>query len=395
MSILNSLDVRTAYLIAGLVSLLSAAAMVVLRRLHSPAQGAALTVAGGLAAGGLCLVLASERGLHSPVVVVWLGLLLGGASFVLVLEALRQLYGQTPHFRVVATVIAVLGGALALAPDHRSLLLIHFGFQALCSLTTLAVVLRSHDDQANAGRLALIALFIGFSMVAFMRWFDSFNTSDTALLSPTLRHGEVQGLAIILYTLSPILIMILMLAIMNARQVAELTVVASTDELTGLASRRFLLSNAAHWRQSVEQQNAACALLMIDVDHFKAINDRFGHETGDEVLRHIARTLNANLRSDAILSRYGGEEFCALVPIARPAEAEAAAQRLRTAIESQPYRSGLTQINITISIGVAMHENRQSLQEVLRVADARVYKAKDMGRNRVVAEDFNSDLAIA
>lgn len=393
MSTFNSLDIRTAYLIAGLASLLAASAMFVLRALHRPSQTAAVVMSAALASGGASLVMAADRGVNSSANVLWLSLLLAGACFALMLESVRQLYGYRPTFKFCAAIISIYGAALAFSPDSRTIVLLHFGFQAICSLAIMTQVLRSQDDQAPTHRYGMITLFIGLSLTASMRWFDAIYAGDIVLLSPSLKYGAAQGPAVALYTLSPIIMMILVLAILNARQVAELTVAASTDELTGLASRRFLLRNAAQWQTNVHEQKQDCALLMIDVDQFKSINDRFGHETGDRVLCHIARTLNSNLRGDAILARYGGEEFCALVPIERPAEAHAAAERLRHAIEITPFRDGLTQINITISVGVAMHGPQQSLQEVLRIADRRVYQAKDLGRNRVVNEDLVAEPA--
>lgn len=393
MSVFDGLDIRTAYLIAGLASLLSASAMFVLRSLHKPSQTAAIVMAAALGSGGISLVMAADRGVNSSAVVLWLSLLLSGACFALMLESVRQLYGAQPGYRFCAVIITVFGVGLALSRDSRTILLLHFGYQAVCSLAIMTLVMRSQDDQAPTQRYGMIALFIGLSLSASIRWFDSLYAGDIMLLSPSLKYGAAQGPVVALYTLSPIIMMILVLSILNARQVAELTVAASTDELTGLASRRFLLRSAAQWQRNVQEQKQICALLMIDVDQFKSINDRFGHETGDQVLCHIARTLNSNLRGDAILARYGGEEFCALVPIERPAEAEAAAERLRHAMEITPFRDGLTQINITISVGVAMHGPQQTLQEVLRIADRRVYRAKDLGRNRVVNEDFAAELA--
>jgi diguanylate cyclase (GGDEF)-like protein len=391
MNVFNSLDIRTAYLIAGLASLLSASAMFVLRSLHKPSQTAAVVMASALACGGTSLVMAADRGLNSSAFVLWLSLLLSGACFAMMLESVRQLYGHRPGYGFCAVIIALFGVGLAFSTNSRTILLWHFGYQSLCSLAIMTLVMRSQDEQAPTQRFGMLALFIGLSLTTSMRWFDSLYAGDIVLLSPSLKYGAAQGPAVALYTLSPVIMMILVLAILNARQVAELTVAASTDDLTGLASRRFLLRSAAQWRQTVQEQNNSCALLMIDVDQFKSINDRFGHETGDLVLCHIARTLNANLRGDAILARYGGEEFCALVPIERPAEAEAAAERLRKAMEITPFRDGLTQINITISVGVAMHGAQQTLQEVLRIADRRVYRAKDLGRNRVVDEDFATE----
>lgn len=387
MAVLSNLDIRTAYLIAGLASWLSAVALILLRDFHRPSRSGSLAMAASFCLGGVCLVMASIRDASTSAFALWFGLLCGAACFAFMLEATRHFFGRTSSYRFCAIAIALQGAALAFSPNPTSILLLHHGFQVIYSMLMLSIMLRAQNEVARVGRYGMIALLSCYATSAMMRFFDAMYSNDVLLLTPTMKSTGIPGLVALLYALSPIVMMLHVLAILNARQVAELTVAASTDELTGLASRRFLLSTASQWRKAVEGQNSSCALLMIDADNFKAINDRFGHETGDEVLRHLARTLNTNLRSDAILARYGGEEFCALVPIDRPAEAQAAAERLRHAVELAPFRKGVTQISLTISIGVAMHGTTQSLQEVLRVADRRVYQAKDLGRNRVVSED--------
>ena len=395
MALLHNFDIRTAYLIAGLASWLSAAALILLRDFHRPSRSGSLAMAAALGFGGVCLIMASVRDAGTSAFALWFSLLCGAACFAFMLESTRQFFGRSSNYRVCLIAIVLQGVALAFSPNPTTILLLHHGFQIVHSMLMLSIMLRAQDEVARFGRYGMIGLSACYASSAMMRFFDAMYSNDILLLTPTMKSAGIPSLLGVLYALSPIVMMLHVLAVLNARQVAELTVAASTDELTGLASRRFLLSTAAQWRKTVEGQNGSCALLLIDADNFKAINDRFGHETGDEVLRHLARTLNTNLRSDAILARYGGEEFCALVPIDRPAEAQAAAERLRHAVEQAPFRKGVTQISITISVGVAMHGNTQSLQDVLRVADRRVYQAKDLGRNCVVSEDRLPEPAMA
>ncbi len=162
---------------------------------------------------------------------------------------------------------------------------------------------------------------------------------------------------------------------------------ALTDPLTGCYNQRYLnrhLTGLLAPRPG--QGNAgAVSLLMIDVDHFKAVNDRFGHPEGDRALRAIADTMRSKLRAFDAIARYGGEEFAVVMPGTLPPEALVAAERLRSAIESLDCRTADgTRLTLTISIGVA-HTGGQtpSAEALLRQADAALYAAKRAGRNQV------------
>ena len=386
------LDIRTAYLIAGLAALLCSSTVLILRKLHLGSRAATQLMGLAMAFGGICLVLASMRTSHSSGSYMWISLMCAGACFAFIVEAIRRLYGGAPGLGLCGMALAALGAGLALAPDAKSSLVIHFGFQALSSVLALLFTVLGRDMHANWGRYGLVVLFSCFSAAAAMRWFDAMNATQLTLASPDFRFGLTQGPAVLLYTLSPMVTMSLFIAILNSRQVAELTQIASTDELTGLASRRFLFNSAAAWREQRGSKDVLWALLMIDIDHFKSINDRFGHETGDSVLRHVSGILRAKLRNDAILARYGGEEFCVLLPVRSEDETSLAAERLRAAVQSAPCEFGSNRIEVTVSIGVAMHGHQETLQEVLRVADKRLYVAKAKGRNKVVFGEMDGGL---
>ena len=150
---------------------------------------------------------------------------------------------------------------------------------------------------------------------------------------------------------------------------------ANTDGLTGIPNRRAILSAASELEQA-EQGNLS--LLMIDIDHFKQVNDKFGHQTGDAVLRQVADTLRQHCRATDIVGRYGGEEFLVLMPTTTAEGATRVAEKLRAAVEglaSDP-------IAVTISIGLAStNPNHPTLQETLSHADQALYAAKAAGRN--------------
>ena len=164
----------------------------------------------------------------------------------------------------------------------------------------------------------------------------------------------------------------------RARMIAELEEMSVTDELTGVANRRHLTRRLEEETARSRRSGNAFALLMIDLDHFKQVNDRYGHQKGDDVLKQCAGTLVQNVRRIDFVARYGGEEFCVLLPDTSPEGARSAAERLREAVKALP---GLVP---TISIGVALWAPSSSAEEMLRRSDEALYKAKEHGRDRVV-----------
>ena len=166
------------------------------------------------------------------------------------------------------------------------------------------------------------------------------------------------------------------------RKLEELSV---TDFLTGLANRRrFDEVLGVEWSRAL-RTNQPLALIMIDVDHFKNFNDRYGHQAGDECLRRIASALKANTgRAGDLIARYGGEEFCIISAYTDVPGAEALAERIRQAVMSLTMRSDVSPFGVvTISLGVAVGSrgSAQSALDLVHKADVALYEAKAGGRN--------------
>jgi diguanylate cyclase (GGDEF)-like protein len=188
----------------------------------------------------------------------------------------------------------------------------------------------------------------------------------------------------LLYGVLPVVFAMLLHNVINARLLARLHQRAMTDSLTGSLSRHALADGASTLFARVRQGDGRLAVIMVDFDHFKQINDRHGHAGGDAVLRHAVQVLQAQLRGEALLARYGGEEFVALVPVSDLPVARRVAERMRQALEEAIWPDVLPGlVEVTASVGVTLLTNDESLEHALARADEALYRAKHGGRNQV------------
>ncbi len=169
------------------------------------------------------------------------------------------------------------------------------------------------------------------------------------------------------------------------RAEAELQEMATTDFLTGLANRRHFIARMSEELARLQRFDGPCAtVLMLDLDHFKHINDSYGHSTGDAMLKHIATLLRDELRKIDSVGRVGGEEFAIILPGTRPDEAKVFAERLRQKVATTPLALAGQAISVTVSIGIAAMEAADASPDAaLTRADKALYRAKGNGRNRV------------
>ncbi len=173
---------------------------------------------------------------------------------------------------------------------------------------------------------------------------------------------------------------------LNYKLMSDIQSIASRDALTGAFTRRRLEEEALRLLAHCQRTGDVLSLMMIDVDHFKSVNDRYGHLVGDTVLRHLAAIAHHATRTDDYFARYGGEEFCILLLSTPEQEAMMLAERLREAFADLTLEAGLVTLRCTISIGVA-DTARAGLDwpRLLSASDQALYCAKQAGRNRVVA----------
>lgn len=220
---------------------------------------------------------------------------------------------------------------------------------------------------------------------------------SVALLGPPLIDGSLfnLGLAVVgaLYLVLMLMVGLkihtstqeaLQLRQRNDELIRELELQVQRDELTGLSNRGSFIAAGQKELQRAARYQHSLALLMVDIDHFKKINDSYGHLAGDEVLKAVAQTCRETIRANDFLARLGGEEFVILMPEAELEQARAAAERLREAVAEMrcDLQEGI--VTPTISVGVAAIEGGvESLSSLMRRSDRAMYQAKAQGRNRI------------
>ena len=348
--------------------------------------------AGAMALESLAWSLAAARGAIPDVVsIVFLGILMVTAQ-AMKLAAIYE-YRDQPWSRwkcLLPIGLVMLFSAVFSYEDLRSRLIygsLIYGAQMLFILQ----ILRS-DTESRTGRAwwllfgataAIVPLFALRAIVAFFGTFE-FATVQSAVAPNPVQLAVFVGL--IALSLLGSMGFILMVKERADRAIRSLAMI---DSLTGIFNRRAFMERAEKEYAIAKRNKTPLALLMIDIDFFKRINDEFGHPTGDDVLSDVAKLLNSRLRMQDTLGRYGGEEFCILLPATDEDGAMALAETLRNTVESTPLATVRQSISATISIGVTVcpafcGNCKLGFAKLLEEADAALYQAKRDGRNRTV-----------
>jgi len=228
-------------------------------------------------------------------------------------------------------------------------------------------------------------------------------TLDISDVKAAMGTSQAMVLVLILISAAAVIgvFLLFILRLMRRLQAAQarIATLAVTDELTGLANRRVFFERFEEEADRARRYGTPLSLIMFDIDHFKRVNDTFGHPVGDTVLAEVARLLSANARASDILARYGGEEFAMLIPSMGGEEAVRAAEKLRIVIEVNDLVLDGPEVKVTISAGVADAESVRSLEgplkdNLLKAADRCLYRAKAEGRNRVVANRRETEVQL-
>lgn len=256
----------------------------------------------------------------------------------------------------------------------------------------LITIALGRDTEARAGRAwnLLFSSTLLILTIYLLRIFDILSSHQLSASLPILIAPHTLQLMIFLCVIGLIITQSMGFVLMlKQRSDREILTLAMTDSLTGIYNRRAFMEHADKECSIAQRNGLPLALLMIDVDNFKKINDRYGHPTGDAVLSEIASILTSRLRKEDTIGRYGGEEFCILLPGTEENGALAIGENLRLAISASPLTKSRPPVFATVSIGITVRPASDMLfapdfSKLLAAADAALYQAKHDGRNRVV-----------
>lgn len=381
------MDPKTALLIATLMMLLNGGVLGLMHRdLPESLRQSAVSwrIATLLQAGGVVLLAVQE---YLP---PWFVLPIGNLMILLGLTgywyALRQFYGlpgrahmllPTLFGTAAVTWYAVVDPDLSMRISAASLAWVYV-------LMASALTLRNaRNDRAMSRRvLASVFLVVSVFMLArFLYFLTSTDVSGTLLDSSN--HWNV--LTPMVAAILPVIGTTGFLLLCSDRIRRDWEHAASTDYLTGLANRRTLANQGEQRLRRACLRGEALALAVIDIDHFKSINDRFGHDIGDQVLRQVADRIAQACTPADLAARQGGEEFALLLGVRDLDSARQRAETLRAVVAAEPLAPNGQPIAVSVSIGLALAKPEdETLDQLLRRADHALYAAKAAGRNRVI-----------
>lgn len=315
------------------------------------------------------------------ILVTMVGFCCVGLMFARNLLGLARWVPRVDRVLVAAQVAGPAGMLLFIATgNHLAALRLAFGFTTLFSVGMLVLGLLAVRQGIAAGRSFLAAVVFSAA--------GAFITTAAVLGWLPFNHFTYHAVALGVVMEATIWALMLALRLRRTerdrRQARDL---ARRDPLTGLNNRRGFIQQAQQrWQQAAATPGQRLSVVMLDVDHFKQVNDRHGHPAGDSALMALAALLASSCRLGDVLARWGGEEFVLLLPDTGLAHAHALAERMRQRVESQPVMAGNVSLRLTASFGVADCEPAQpgtGLEALLRTVDEQLYAAKRDGRNRV------------
>ncbi len=379
----TNLDVRTIYLVLAVLSITQALLMFYVRQVHyNSAYVAEWARGNGLIALGLCLVVLVE--VISPPLITILSymLIIWGSMHIAFGVALVS--GKRPQWSLlrIMCVIFCLAYALAYSVDLRGIggivlftiaSSVFFGYSIYCCFS-------AQRDELH-GSLRLVAILSAAYIVSLCIHLVGSYLTDANHISNSVWHSGALIVNIVLGFAQTIMLIV----ITSHRLQMDLQQQATHDPLTNVFNRRALITLAERDIARSNRRGTLISVLMIDADHFKKINDAYGHAAGDAVLIAIAQKIQGGLRAEDILARFGGEEFLVMLPDTSLKHACDVADRIRIAISNIALPVLPDGHRFTVSIGVAERRGvQQSFDELVEMADQALYQAKRNGRNKVI-----------
>lgn len=395
------LDNRTLLFSLVMISGLMALSLAAVSR--SGARDGLRIWAGGLGFEALAWALISQRGMAPDLATILVPNLFLAAAQAMKLAAVYQYQGlRWPRWKCLLPIALMFAVMVSLDYDDFRGRLIYAGPIYAVQMLMMAQALHA-DTESRKGRAwwLLYGATVAMLPILVLRTFAAvFGAGHFATLEGSVAPSTIQ-LMVFMFVIALDLLGSLGFVLMEKeRSDLELRSLAMTDFLTRTLNRRAFTEHAEQQMAMAQRTGLPLALLMIDVDHFKKINDEHGHATGDAVLVEMARSIGSSIRKQDTLGRYGGEEFGVLLPSTDQAGALVVAEKLRSAVEAMRYGVKTKNISLTISIGVTVcrascEKCPADLNRLLADADRALYQAKHDGRNRAAVTPAGCAAALA
>ncbi len=360
--------------------------LAITRSHHKEIRGPGYWAVGNLVVGlGMVLVLIQ---LDMPNLLFLPGVAVIGTGLSLYLNGIQAFNGNSPNHRIpvgIFFLLAAIDGYFILVHyDIRIAVvlgaLVFAGIYLVCARITFS------RDEGIIGNLFWIAssLFLIMALLMAIRAFAAARVDVSVFNS--FATWPVNAYTFMLGAVSQFFISSVFVLMLSYRLNQNLESIATIDSLTGVINRRGLEDAALKMQGICKRINLSMAVLVIDMDHFKKVNDKHGHLFGDDVLRSLTKVIADVLRSGDVLGRYGGEEFCVFLPNTSEKDATGLAERIRLSVEQSLYEVNQKAIKGTVSIGVADSVRAgYDFKGLVAAADSALYVAKNKGRNRVVS----------
>lgn len=381
------LDTNTLLVATACASLFSAALLIGIYRIN-PGEPAIVAWGSGNILFGIGSTLDAFNTAIGPEVTSIFATLTQIGGFAILAAGLMRFLRRNTHIALLGTVIALqiaihsyflfVSPTLWIRIANTSLFMVVIGLWPLISL-------RSYSSAFDSHSIAVPFLRLGFSLmiISYALWFGY-----AIRVQPLGQLGSIEGqlasVALLQLLCTIVILNISFVLLVMERIHRQLSHRAAVDDLTAVFNRRAFNQIAEVELARADRSHIWPALLALDLDHFKSVNDRFGHAAGDEVLRRFGALIKSCTRAGDIVARMGGEEFAALLPSTDLARATSVAERIRTALEAEIFVVEGQRFSVTTSIGLTIILPHDTLHCAFVRADAALYAAKDAGRNRVM-----------
>ncbi|MFW5431212.1 MAG: GGDEF domain-containing protein [Methylophilaceae bacterium] len=381
---MQEIDLKTIIVMSMLLTFMLSMLLGISRVHHKSLNGPGYWAVGNLVVGlGMVLVLMQLD--HQAVYLPAAALI--GAGLSLYINGIQAFSGKKPDHRIPLLVFSLLFVVdiyfSMINEDIRTNVvidaLIFAGVYLACARLTFA------QEEGLLGNLYWVTSTL-FTLLAILMLGRAISAStvDIAVFD-SFATWPVNAYTFMVGAVSQFFISSLFVLMLSYKLNSNLETMVTVDGLTGILNRRGLEDACFKMHGLCRRMHVGMAVLLIDIDHFKKVNDKHGHLVGDNVLRHTTKIVAEVLRTGDVAGRYGGEEFVVFMPNANESEASVLAERIRTAIASKPFAEGKLEIPVTVSIGVAdsIHTG-YDFKGLVAAADTALYKAKNGGRNKVM-----------